>query len=109
MALSAHQINSGFALIERAAIEGKRCPTNRSAENPTGELASGITGALVKAGRIRIEVYAHNWRVVEILKGPFAGKRTAASPYKGSGKPYLVLPAPGPPSLSMTSQHGQSK
>lgn len=94
MKLSQSQIDAGFKLIEQAALNGARCPTNRSQENPTGELASGITSALVKAGRIRIEVYAHNWRVVEILIGPHTGLRTASSPYKGSGKPYLVLPAP---------------
>lgn len=94
MPLTQNQIEMGFALIELAAENGERCPTNQSAENPTGELRSGVTTALLKQGRIRVEVYAHNWRVVTILTGPHAGKRTAPSPYKGAGKPYLTLPAP---------------
>jgi hypothetical protein len=44
--------------------------------------------ALCAAGRIRSEVYAHNWRRAVILDGPHKGKATASPP--GGGKPYLV-------------------
>lgn len=93
MAITRRELDKGFAEIERAAIIGARCPTNVSQENPTGTLRNGLTTALVKEGKIKIEVYAHNWRVVEILTGPNAGKRTLAPPYKYATKPYLVLPA----------------
>lgn len=89
--VSRADINEGFALIERAAIKGDRCPTNISMDNPDGTLRSGITSALLKEGRIKIEVYAHNWRVVEISIGPNAGKRTKAPPNEKL-KPYLTLP-----------------
>ena len=84
-------IQEGFAAIERAALKDERCPTNISMENPAGTLRSGITTALVKEGKIRIEVYAQNYRVIEILTGPNAGKRTKAPPNK-AWKPYRVLP-----------------
>lgn len=85
------QNEEGFALIERAAVLGARAPTNWSMDNPTGVLPSGVTSALVKEGRVRIEVYAKNWRVIEILKGPNAGKRTMECPYNGA-KPYKIVP-----------------
>lgn len=85
-------IEKGFNLIERAAIKGERAPTNVSMDNPNGQLHSGVTSQLLKQGKIRVEVYAHNWRVIEILTGPNAGKRTAMPPYKYATKPYLTLP-----------------
>jgi hypothetical protein len=86
------QIEQGFAAIERAALNGERCPTNhKGTENPNGTLPSGITTALLKEGKIRIEVYPHNYRVIEILVGSNAGKRTKGPPNK-KWRPYLVLP-----------------
>jgi len=93
MPIARQLLDDGFAEIERAAVSGARCPTNRSQENPTGTLRIGVTTELVKEGKIKIEVFAHNWRVVEILTGPNAGKRTQKPPYKYATKPYLVLPA----------------
>lgn len=94
MPLSRREIDMGFVAVERCAIDGTRCPTNISMENPNGTLRSGITSALVKEGKIKVEVYAHNWRVVEILIGPNVGKRTQAPPYKYATQPYLVLHFP---------------
>jgi len=91
MTLTQQTIEQGFRLIEAAALAGERCPTNISGDNPTGTLRAGITAALVKAGRIRIEVYPHNWRVIEIVTGPNAGKRTAP-PHNRNWKPYRILP-----------------
>lgn len=84
-------IDLGFAAIERAAIHGARCPTTKTRENPAGGLPSGVTSELLKQGKIKVEVYAHNWRVIEILVGPHAGKRTLAAPH--GRRPYLILPA----------------
>lgn len=88
---TAREIYDGYRLIEQAAIAGARCPVNITMATPDGGLASGVTGALARDGRIRIEVYAKNWRVIEILKGPHAGKRTAPPPFKGSRKPYKII------------------
>jgi hypothetical protein len=65
---------------------GRSLPAARSAS--ARQRAGNV--ALARAGRIRIEVYAHNWRVVEILSGPNKGKRTAPCPNKTNG-PYLVI------------------
>ena len=39
-------------------------------------MTSQITSGLARGGKIRIDVYPHNWRVVTILMGPYAGKET---------------------------------
>lgn len=82
-----------FALIVEAAINDWRCPKNSSPDNPKGGIPSGATNALVKEGKIRVEVYAHNYRVIEILWGRNAGKRTKP-PDNKNWKPYKVLPKP---------------
>lgn len=76
-----------FAAIEAAAAKGERCPQSR----PHGPLNAGSSAALARAGRIRVEIFAHNWRVVTIMEGPHKGKQTMGSPYAGSGKPYRVI------------------
>lgn len=76
-----------FSMIEQAAAARQRCPTNDA-------LPQGATTMLARQGKIRIEVYPHNWRVVEILAGPQAGKRTAGPPEK-SWQPYLIVDAQG--------------
>ncbi len=86
-------INEGFRAIEAAAIAGERAPTTRTLDNPSGTMRAGITSALLKEGRIRAEIYGQNSRVIEILKGPHAGKRTKGPP-DPNAKPYKVLPAP---------------
>lgn len=72
-----------FKLMEAAAAAGVRCPMN----HPFGPISPASVAALVAAGRIRSEVYRHNWRVVTILDGPHKGKSTAAPPE--GGRPYL--------------------
>jgi hypothetical protein len=74
-----------FKLIERAAVTGARCPMS----HPFGPLKGGPVQRLLIDGRIRIEIFAGNWRVVTILQGPNAGATTRRSP-KG-GQPYRTL------------------
>lgn len=74
-----------FAMLERCAIAGERCPQTQ----PHGPLTPGHTTILVREGKIRIEVFRHNWRVVTILAGPNAGKQTKACP--AGGRPYMVV------------------
>ena len=79
------RVEADYRLIEAAAIAGERCPQTE----PHGPLASNSIGHLYAAGRIRSEIYRHNFRVVTLLKGPHAGKATAG-PGDGSLKPYRV-------------------
>jgi hypothetical protein len=87
MPISEAELDRQFGLLEQAAKRGERCPQSGN----FGPLKSAATTALARAGRIRIEIYAHNWRVVEILTGRHAGKRTMPTPYKGSGRPYMTI------------------
>ena len=70
-------------LAERATINA-RCPDNFHL--PGGNLT---LRALAAEGRIRVEIFPRNWRVVEILTGQHKGKRTAASPLRNA-KPYKI-------------------
>jgi hypothetical protein len=74
-----------FAVIERAAVAGVRCPVTGS-----DGLTSRLTTALATDGKIKIEVYPHNFRRVTILVGPNAGK-TTADPPNPSWKPYKTI------------------
>lgn len=79
--------DEAFALCEAAAVAGVRAPQGRG-DSPIG-LRSADTTALALAGRIRVEIYAWNWRVIEILVGPNAGKRTLAAPH--GQKPWKII------------------
>lgn len=83
--------NEAFRIVEAAAVAGERCPTND--QMPDG--MQTVIGRLARAGRVRIEVYGRNWRVVEILTGPNKGKRTQEHPTPGA-RPYRILPPPRP-------------
>lgn len=80
-----HLLDKTFAALEAAAAAGERCPQNY----PFGPMKSGHSGALAKAGRIRVEIFHPNWRVVTIMDGPHRGKRTAPAPL--GGKPYKTV------------------
>jgi len=84
-------IDAAFAALVQAALRDERAPTNKGSENPTGTMHRKIMSALLNEGRIRVEIYAKNWRVIEILTGPHAGKRTKAPPNQNS-RPYKILP-----------------
>lgn len=86
MPVTQQQLDAVFDRIVQAAVNGERCPQ-------TGHdgFTSAITTALARAGRILIEVYARNWRVVEILTGPHKGKRTMACPHNRSAAPHIVV------------------
>lgn len=67
-----------FALLEAAAAAGKRCPLCA----PYGPIQSSkAIPWLCRDGRIRSEISGQNYRVVTILVGPHAGKKTAPNPY----------------------------
>ena len=81
-------LDKTFARLEEAAVNGERCPMSY----PMGSLNRQATGALARQGRIRIEIFMHNWRVVTIMDGPHKGKQTMPPPnLGGSGRPYKII------------------
>jgi hypothetical protein len=82
-------ISQTFNAIVNAAVAGKRAPL--SSRNG-GSLNPDAVKHLVKAGKIRIEIFVHNFRVITILSGEHAGKHTA----QPNGKqPHLIIDADG--------------
>jgi hypothetical protein len=80
-------------VIEHAVRNGERCPTNEQIEyiiEP--EVCWGAGRYLVmlrQQGKIRVEVYAKNYRVIRILQGELKGRETKAP--KPGLKPHRVL------------------
>ena len=60
-----------FALIVNCAENDKRAPAVKRIKN-----GYSLYVRLEESGRIKLENYGKNWRVVEILVGPHKGKRT---------------------------------
>ena len=91
--------DEAFAKLEATALVGGRCPLAG-----TDGLTSQLTAALARAGRIRIDVYPHNWRVITITEGPNAGKATAPPP-NPAWRPYLTIEkgSPAKPQYSRVS------
>lgn len=79
------RIEKCFEAIVHAVISGQRCP-----ENDTLHVNTERCRHLALAGRIKVEVFARNYRVVTILDGPHAGKKTAPAPYNVQ-KPKFVI------------------
>jgi hypothetical protein len=77
------QLDATFNRLVACAVAGERCPQDLNMD-PAG-LRSEWVVELAHLGRIRILIYALNWRVVQIMEGPHAGKRTAPRP--GSSQP----------------------
>jgi hypothetical protein len=77
-----------FERIIKAALANERCPVTAR------DFPTTIVSELARAGKIKVEVFAHNWRRITILEGEHKGKATAP-PKIGSGKPYLTIDANG--------------
>ena len=86
-------LDRAFKTVEAAALRGERCPLN-SKNGVVAGLQHGALPALARAGRVRIEVYPHNWRVVEIIAGPHRGRCTARPP-NHAWRPYRVIDRKG--------------
>lgn len=87
--------NKTFDVLAAYAVGRRRCPQR-------GEIDSAAVVGLAKAGRVRVEIFPRNWRVVEILDGPHKGKRTQEPPGGKTGaaraqrmRPYLVIDSSG--------------
>jgi hypothetical protein len=92
-----------FVLLEAAAVKGERCPQHEP-HGPLTNVENRALPELARAGRIRIELYALNWRVVVISEGPNRGKNTMLAPGKGTRKPYRVIMKGDPPPPSQRRQ-----
>ena len=80
-------LSEAFAILESCAASGARCPIAG-----TNGLTSDLTGKLAREGKIRIDIYPHNYRVITILNGLQRGK-TTAPPSNPKWKPYLTIDA----------------
>jgi len=79
-----------FKALCHCARNGERCPTQEQFRRSYGFGAvSSVIDELRRAGKIKVEVYGRNWRVIEIMEGEFKGCRTMEPPH--GGKPYKVL------------------
>ena len=78
--ISQRRLDSAFTVLELLAANGDRCLTRDQGMPPK------ITTALARAGKIKVEVFRLNFKVVTILVGPHRGKTTAHG-----GKPYLII------------------
>ena len=83
---SQETLDRTYALIEAAALAGERCPQSK----PFGPLDRNATRVLAKSGRIKIEIFMHNWRVATIMEGHSAGKQTKM-PEHANPKPYKII------------------
>lgn len=72
-------LDSNFALIAAAAAKGERCPKSK----PFGPLDGSATRSLARDGKIRLEIFMHNFRVATIMEGPHKGKQTMAAAKEG--------------------------
>lgn len=77
-------LSAVYAILERCAIDGARCP-----ENDTHGIPHGYLPQMARRGWIEIRVFARNYRQVVLLKGPHKGKTTASDP---SGlSPWMIV------------------
>ena len=75
-------------MVERVAVLGERCPQSQP-HGPFTPTESRALLDLARAGRLRIEIFPHNWRVVTICEGPNKGRSTLRSPL--GKRPYLTI------------------
>lgn len=83
--------DAAFRQIVEAAKAGWRAP---QLEDFDIKNVPQALRELTQRGEIRIELYALNWRVIEILTGEHKGLRTAERPGRRS-KPWKVIDANG--------------
>ena len=88
-------LDKTFAELARCAAGGLRCPASTGPQENRMTPSANIT-ALARAGRIRVDIYPRNWRVVTILEGEHRGKTTAPCPKPGA-RPYRTIDANSTP------------
>lgn len=88
-----------LAVLEHAASEGRRCPTNSEIAAQLSEhgirthiAASSIPGVLqrlIRQGFLTVRIYGNNWRDVVLHYGNHSGKATCPPPH--GGQPHVIL------------------
>lgn len=78
-----------FAVLEECAVKGERCPTVDQLQYVHNIPTTYQPARLARQGRIRVEVWRLNWRVIEIMEGPNKGRRTQEAP-TGTA-PYKII------------------
>lgn len=95
--ISRGALNRTLAMIVEAACDGARCPETTRSDYVKGErvlirgLARGAATVLAAEGKIKVEIFARNFRRITILVGPHAGKATADPPFGKLAQPYRVV------------------
>jgi hypothetical protein len=89
-----------FSILTSIAMAGDRCPNNDGLQDllhraayPTINIQNALT-RLTRDGRIRVEVGGMNYRVIKIMEGRAAGKRTAV-PSGAPWRPRLIIGVSG--------------
>lgn len=98
-----------LAALTEAAIRGRRCPTTDQLGDLAGSRprAAAALKRLTATGIIVIKISGHNWRVVDIKKGPHAGKSTMSDP--NGWATYRRLDAAGDHWLTRTRCAGSGR
>jgi len=103
-----------FELLAATVGKGERCPTRDDLagalyNNKMSRNVPAVLEALTDARRIRIYVYAENWRVVQITdeKHPLCGKRTQGPPR--GGRPIRTIDGPREKSRAQPWKPGTPK
>ena len=77
--------------VIECAVTGRRAPTLDELQHKWWRKgANDALRRLFHANVLICEVYAHNWRVIEVNVGEHRGKRTQERPGRRS-KPYMVV------------------
>lgn len=84
----AASVDAAWSTVCAAAARGERAPQYRRGVKSDAEQlsASGASAvlALVRVGALKSEIFGCNWRVLEVLVGPYTGARTAMPPFKST-------------------------
>jgi hypothetical protein len=88
---SSNMLTKVFVMINAAAVNGERCPQKQPSGTFSREQNDALL-ALARAGKLRVEIFVHNWRVVTICEGPNSGRHTMLPPKRPYPiKPYKVI------------------
>lgn len=98
--ISEQAIAACWASVQRAAAAGEPCP-----HNDVDGVSTDTIRILAERHFIRALISGKNWRCVQILKGPHAGKSTLADP-KG-GRIYKIIGAFGTQMIRKPAPPGQ--
>ncbi len=78
-----------FQILQDAAVAGERCPQTHELRHLHKIPEAYRPTQLADMGWVRVEIFALNWRVVEIMIGDHKGARTKEAP--SGGQPYRVF------------------